>query len=37
MSEYRSYVEQNTRERERLRALVDRLDEDELRIPVNEY
>ena len=37
MSEDRSYVEQNTRERERLRALVERLDEDELLIPVNEY
>ena len=37
MSEDRSYVEQNTRERERLRALVERLGEDELRIPVNEY
>ena len=37
MSEDRSYVEQNTRERERLRALVERLDEDELRIEVNEY
>ncbi len=37
MSETRSYVEQNTRERERLRALVDRLHEDELTIPVNEH
>jgi hypothetical protein len=37
MSEDRSYVDQNTRERERLRALVERLDEDELRAPVNEY
>src|SRR3546814_14100977 len=37
MSEDRSYVEQNTRERERLRALVERLDEDELRTAVNEY
>jgi hypothetical protein len=35
--EDRSYIEENTRERERLRALVDRLDEDELRLPVNEY
>jgi hypothetical protein len=33
MSEDRSHVEENTRERERLRALVERLDEDELRIP----
>jgi hypothetical protein len=37
MSEDRSYVDQNTRERERLRALVERLDEDELRMAVNEY
>lgn len=35
--EDRSYVDQNTKERERLRALVERLDEDELRAPVNEY
>jgi hypothetical protein len=37
MSEDRSYIDQNTRERERLRALVERLDEDELRVPVNEH
>jgi hypothetical protein len=37
MSEDRPFIEENTRERERLRALVERLDEDELRIPVNEY
>lgn len=37
MSEDRSYVEENTRERERLRALVGRLDEDELRTPVNPH
>jgi hypothetical protein len=37
MSEERSYVEQNARELERLRALVERLNEDELRAPVNEY
>ncbi|HYU92607.1 MAG TPA: DinB family protein [Actinomycetota bacterium] len=37
MSEDRSYVDQNTRERERLRALVERLDEDELRMAVNDY
>ena len=37
MSEDRSYVDENTRERERLRALVERLDEDELRMPVNEH
>jgi hypothetical protein len=35
MSEERSYVEANTRERERLRALVERLSEDELSISVN--
>jgi hypothetical protein len=37
MSEDRSYVDENTRERERLRSLVERLDEDELRIPVNPH
>src|SRR5439155_14362133 len=37
MTEDRSYVDENTRERERLRALVERLDEDELRAPVNEH
>jgi hypothetical protein len=37
MSEDRSYVDENTRERERLRALVERLNEDELRIPVNPH
>ena len=37
MSEDRAYVDQNTRERERLRALVERLDEDQLRAPVNEH
>ncbi|MGZ5129307.1 MAG: DinB family protein [Actinomycetota bacterium] len=37
MSEDRSCVEQNTRERERLRALVERLDEDDLRRAVNEH
>lgn len=31
------YVERNTRERERLRALVERLGEDDLRRPVNEH
>jgi hypothetical protein len=33
----RSYVEPNTRERERLRSLVERLGEAELRLPVNEH
>ncbi len=37
MSEDRSYIEENTRERERLRGLVERLGEDELLLPVNEY
>ncbi len=37
MAEDRSYIDQNTRERDRLRALVERLSEDELRAPVNEY
>jgi hypothetical protein len=37
MSQDRSYVEHNTRERERLRALVARLGDEELRSPVNEY
>jgi len=37
MSEGRSFVEQNTRERERLRALVERLSEDELLAPTNEH
>jgi hypothetical protein len=37
MPDDRPYIEENTRERERLRALVERLDEDQLRIPVNEY
>ena len=37
MTDDRSYVEENTRERERLRALVERLGEDELRRPVNEF
>ena len=37
MSEDRSYVDENTRERERLRALVECLDDDELGLPVNEH
>src|SRR5687768_1675143 len=37
MTEDRSYIDQNNRERERLRALVERLSEDELRAPVNEH
>jgi hypothetical protein len=37
MSDERSYIAENTRERERLRALVERLDEDELQLPVNPH
>lgn len=37
MAEDRSFIEQNTRERERLRALVERLGEDELLLPVNDH
>src|SRR5919197_433602 len=33
----RSYIAANDRERERLRALVERLDDDTLSAPVNEY
>jgi hypothetical protein len=37
MMEDRSYNVANDRERERLRALVERLDDDALSAPVNEY
>ena len=37
MADDRSYVEENTRERERLRALVEGPDEDELRAPVSDH
>jgi DinB superfamily len=37
VSDDRSYIEENDRERERLRALVDTLDEDTLLAPVNEH
>ena len=37
MADDRSYVEENTRERERLRALVERLDEESLRAAVNPH
>src|SRR5256886_17395141 len=37
MSGDRGYVEENTRERERMRGLVARLSDDELRRSVNEY
>jgi hypothetical protein len=37
MADDRPSVAANTRQRERLRALVERLDEDALKAPVNEY
>lgn len=37
MSEDRSYVERNTRELERMRALVARLSDDDLDRAVNEH
>lgn len=37
MTDDRSYIDANNRERERLRALVERLDDDALTAPVNEY
>ena len=37
MSEDRSYIDQNEAERRRMRSIVERLDEDGLRLPVNEY
>ena len=37
MADDRSYIEANTRERERLRALVEGLDDETLTAPVNEY
>jgi len=37
MVDDRSYIEANTRERERLRALAEGLDDDALTAPVNEY
>jgi hypothetical protein len=37
MVEDRSYIEVNTRERERLRALVERIDDATLALPANEY
>jgi hypothetical protein len=37
MADDRPFVAANTRERERLRALVEGLDEDALSAPVNEY
>jgi hypothetical protein len=37
MAEDRSYVDANTRERERMRSLVEGLNDDALLAPVNEY
>ena len=37
MADDRSYIEANTLERERMRALVEGLDDDALSAPVNEY
>ncbi|MFL5721550.1 MAG: DinB family protein [Chloroflexota bacterium] len=37
MADDRSYIDANTRERERMRALIERLDDDGLMAPVNEY
>jgi uncharacterized damage-inducible protein DinB len=37
MTDDRPYIEANTRQRERLRALVERLDDEALDAPVNEY
>src|SRR5438132_9740652 len=37
MGDERSYIDANTRERERLRALVEGLDDDALTASVNEY
>ena len=37
MTADRSYIDANTRERERMRALVEGLDNDALKAPVNEY
>lgn len=37
MAPERSYIDRNTRERDRLRALVERLSDDELRRKVNEH
>ena len=37
MADNRPYIAENTRQRERLRALVQNLDDDALKAPVNEY
>jgi hypothetical protein len=37
MAEDRSYIDVNTRERERLRAFIERVDDEALAAPANEY
>src|SRR3954464_11617742 len=37
MAEDRSYIQANTRERERLRALIEKLQDDDLTAPVNDF
>ncbi len=37
MTDDRSYIQDNDRERERLRAFINRLDDDALAAPANEY
>jgi len=37
MAEDRSYIEENTRQRERLRAFIDKADDETLAAPANEY
>ena len=37
MSEDRPYIEANTRQRERMRVLIEGLDDEALTTPVNEY
>jgi hypothetical protein len=37
MSDDRSYIEENTRERERMRAIVDRASDEDLRLSVNPH
>ena len=37
MTDDRSYIQGNDRERERLRAFIDSVDDDALTAPVNEY
>jgi hypothetical protein len=37
MPQQPSYIEENRRERERMHSLVERLSDDELRMPMNEH